>query len=115
MPTSSHTPPVIPSRDQREDDRSDVTAASNAKSETANDVAGEERGGASGRNNAEYTAFVSNLPFNIIVEDLREKFKHVCTYMSAFYCMTLCNSHPSPQVCCCVCVFCPSWDQHTVS
>jgi len=76
MPTSS---PVIPSRDQRKGDRSDVTVASNAKSETANDVAGEERGGAGGKGNAEYTAFVSNLPFNITVEDQREKFIHVCT------------------------------------
>ncbi|XP_065900977.1 squamous cell carcinoma antigen recognized by T-cells 3-like [Dysidea avara] len=73
-PTSSHTPPP-PSSDQREDDKS-VPVASNTKPEPANDAAGEERGGAGERGNAEHTAFVSNLPFNITMEDLREKFKH---------------------------------------
>lgn len=36
-----------------------------------------ERGVASGRSSTEFTAFVSNLPFNISVDELREKFKHV--------------------------------------
>ena len=58
--------------------------ASNTKPEPANDAAGEERGGAGERGNAEHTAFVSNLPFNITMEDLREKFKHVRT-LSPFY------------------------------
>ena len=75
-----------------EEDKSDATAAaSKAKPEAANDVAGEERGEAGGRGNAEYTAFVSNLPFNITVEDLREKFKHVrgCICTVCFLCDTV--------------------------
>lgn len=41
-----------------------------------------ERGVASGRSNVEFTAFVSNLPFNVTVDELREKFKHVSYSMS---------------------------------
>ena len=41
---------------------------------------------ASERHNAEFTAFVSNLPFNVSVDELREKFKHVSC--------SLCHSHP---------------------
>ena len=43
-----------------------------------------ERGMATGRGSTEFTAFVSNLPFNVTVDELREKFKHVSysMYMS---------------------------------
>ena len=41
-----------------------------------------ERGVASGRSNVEFTAFVSNLPFTVTVDELREKFKHVSCSMS---------------------------------
>lgn len=45
--------------------------------EEASNGASTERGVASGRGNIEFTAFVSNLPFNVTVDELKEKFKHV--------------------------------------
>jgi len=91
--TGGYIPLAALGSDQMEEDKNDATAAA-AKPETANDVAGEERGGAGGRGNAEYTAFVSNLPFNITVEDLREKFKHVrgCICMYSMLPIPLCDT-----------------------
>lgn len=59
-----------------------------------------ERGGAGGRGNADFTAFVSNLPFNITADELREKFKHVSFSVCHFYpfCVSL-----SPLLCVTVC------------
>ena len=45
-----------------------------------------ERGGAGERGNADFTAFVSNLPFNVTADELREKFKHVS--------FSMCHCHP---------------------
>ena len=44
-----------------------------------------ERGVAGGRGNPDFTAFVSNLPFNITADELREKFKHVSFSMCHCY------------------------------
>ena len=63
-----------------------------------------EMGVAGGRGNADFTAFVSNLPFNITVDELREKFKHVsfchlfCVSLLPLLCVivtpSVCHYHP---------------------
>jgi len=79
--------------------------------ENASDGAATERGVAGGRGNAGYTVFVSNLPFNVTADELREKFKHVSLYVSPlplvcvmftplmyhYYILTpcVCHFHPS--------------------
>ena len=56
---------------------------------------------ASGRSNTEFTAFVSNLPFNVSEDELREKFKHVryvlfcrCHSLYVILTLSLCHSYP---------------------
>ena len=69
--------------------------------EKTSNGAATERGVAGGRGNTDLTVFVSNLPFNVTADELREKFKHVSLYVSLL-----------PLVCVivtpCVCHYCPS-------
>ena len=84
-----------------------------AEKASNNDAA--ERGGAGGRGNADFTAFVSNLPFNITADELREKFKHVSFSVSlspllcAIVSPSVCHHHPYCVSLYVICTFVTVW------